>query len=161
MNYSNHEKRTRTRLTAESFIAVRVDSITPQEATQGFLMRNGAFIRMTKTSCNYGGHRNWFECPSCGKRVSVLYGFRLQCRHCANAVHASSRQGKTARNLTQIWATIERYGIDADALSRLREWHRPAGMHLKTWQRIMDRHNNRVTLNFQYLRQWLESTGTI
>lgn len=160
MNYSNHEKRTRTRFTAESFIAVRVDSITPQEATHGFLWRYGVFIKLTSTACHYGGLRHWFACPSCGKRVSVLYGFRLQCRHCANAVNRGSRQGKQARNLAQIWATIERYGLDVDALTRLREWNRPKGMHRAKWQRIMDRHNDRITRNYQYLRQWLENTGS-
>jgi len=161
MNYSNHEKRTRTRFTAESFIAVRVDSITPQEATQGFLWRYSVFIRITSTACHYGGLRHWFACPSCNRRVGILYGSSLQCRHCVNAVHASSRQGKTARNLAQIWRTIERYGIDVDALTRLREWHRPAGMHLAKWQRITDKHNDRITKNYQYLRQWLEDTNAI
>ena len=160
MNYLNHEKRTRTRYTAESFLTLGIQAISSQEAVSGFLVRDGVGIRLTSTPCNYGGFRHWFSCPSCGKRVSVLYGFRLQCRHCVNAVNESSRQGKQSRNLSQIWATIERHRIDADALSRLGEWHRPAGMHLKTWQRIMDRHNDRVTLNYQYLRQWLENTGS-
>ena len=161
MNYSNHEKRTRARYTAECFDSLSIQAVTPQEATHGFLWRYGVSIRLTSTPCNYGGFRHWFACPRCGKRVSVLYGFRLQCRHCANVVNASSRQGKTARNLAQIWRTIDKCSIDLDALSRIREWHRPKGMHRAKWQRIMDGHNDRITQNYRYLRQWLESTGTI
>jgi hypothetical protein len=155
MNYSNHENRIKTRFTAESFIAVRVDSITAQEATHGFLVRYGVLIRLTSTACHYGGYRHWFSCPQCGKRVGILYGSSLYCRHCANAVNASSRAGKPSRNLAQIWRTIERYNLDVDGLTRLREWHRPAGMHLKTWRRIADKHNDRLSLNFQYLKRWL------
>jgi hypothetical protein len=158
MNYSNHDKRTRTRSTAESFIAVRVGSITPQEATHGFLWRYGTFIKLTSTACHYGGVRHWFLCPRCGKRVGILYDSILHCRHCANVVGRSSQLGKQARNLAQIWRTIERYNLDVDGLSRLREWHRPKGIHRKAWQRIADKHNARITLNFQYLRRWLDST---
>ena len=160
MNYLNHEQRTRTRYTADCFDSLSIQAVTPQEAAHGFLWRYGAFIRLTSTPSNYGGLRYWFACPSCNRRVGILYGSSLQCRHCANAVNESSRQGKQARNLTQIWATIERYGLDVDALTRLREWNRPKGMHRAKWQRIMDRHNDRITRNYQYLRQWLENTGS-
>jgi hypothetical protein len=35
-------------------------------------------IELTKTYCNYGGHRFWFICPglfnkACGRRIGVLY----------------------------------------------------------------------------------------
>ena len=161
MNYSNHEKRHRTRHTAESFLTLGIQAISSQEVVSGFLVRYGTFIKLTKTPCNYGGFRHWFACPRCGKRVSVLYGVRLQCRHCANVVNASSQMGRQARNLAQIWRTIERYRLDVDALTRLREWHKPQRMHRAKWQRIMDGHNDRITQNYRYLRQWLESTGTI
>lgn len=29
-----------------------------------------------RTPCNYGGKRQWFQCPNCGKRVAVA----LRCR---------------------------------------------------------------------------------
>jgi hypothetical protein len=31
-------------------------------------------------------------------------------------------------------------------------------MHRKTWRRIADKHNARLSLNFQYLKRWLDST---
>lgn len=158
LNYSNHENRIKTRYTAECFDTLSIQAIAPQTATRGFLVRYGVLIRLTSTKCNYGGIRHWFLCPQCGKRVANLYGSSLHCRHCANAVNASSQAGKQARNLAQIWRTIGRYNIDADGFTRLREWHRPKRIHRKTWQRIIDKHNSRLTLNFRYLRRWLDNT---
>ena len=42
-------------------------------------------VTITRTACHYGGERPWFTCPSCTKRVAVLYlrphtGFA--CRKC-------------------------------------------------------------------------------
>jgi hypothetical protein len=47
-------------------------------------------IRLTHTSCRFGGHRPWFICPGivngrpCGRRVGKLYGAGryFLCRHC-------------------------------------------------------------------------------
>ena len=46
----------------------------------------GQDIQLTTTKTRFGGERNWFVCPSCTKRVGVLYlspGKRvLKCRGC-------------------------------------------------------------------------------
>src|SRR3712207_3595213 len=43
-------------------------------------------VELDWTSCNFGGERPWFICPSagCGRRVVVLYGLGryFLCRHC-------------------------------------------------------------------------------
>ncbi len=41
-------------------------------------------VQLTTSNCNYGRFRYWFSCPSCSRRVGVLY-FRekyFYCRHC-------------------------------------------------------------------------------
>jgi hypothetical protein len=38
-------------------------------------------INFIWTTCNYGGKRVWFICPSCGKRVAVIY---LGCKYFAS-----------------------------------------------------------------------------
>ncbi|MCP1659106.1 hypothetical protein [Neisseria perflava] len=89
-------------------------------------------IRLLCTTCNYGGTRAWFECPSCCRRVGVLYsGRRFLCRHCRNLNYPSTRQpsfyrvfDKTNRKLKKIDG--KGYGFP----------NRPKGMHFKTYERL-------------------------
>ncbi len=41
-------------------------------------------IQLEWTPCNYGGHRPWFRCPSCSRRVMVLAPQKrlFRCRKC-------------------------------------------------------------------------------
>jgi hypothetical protein len=43
-----------------------------------------SFIQLVRTTCNYGGSREWFLCPFCSKRVGILYVDKddFKCRHC-------------------------------------------------------------------------------
>ena len=34
------------------------------------------WVHLQSTACRFGGVRQWFTCPSCSKRVAVLYGVR-------------------------------------------------------------------------------------
>ena len=48
-------------------------------------------IKLTHTSSNFGGSRRWFLCPSCNKRMGVLYlRFKyLGCRYCQRISYES------------------------------------------------------------------------
>ena len=48
-------------------------------------------IFLTTTPCHLGGHRHWFSCPRCGKRMGVLYFRRgyFACRHCQKIAYQS------------------------------------------------------------------------
>ena len=50
-------------------------------------------INIVRTRCNYGGFREWFECPGCEKRAGVLYGAEdaFRCRKCLNLAYLSQR----------------------------------------------------------------------
>jgi hypothetical protein len=52
---------------------------------------NGIKIGLTTSKCNYGGCRYWFICPSCKRRVGVLYRKPLNklflCRKCNNLTY--------------------------------------------------------------------------
>lgn len=52
-------------------------------------------IKLVQTSCNYGGHRHWFTCPNCQKRVGVFYKKPLSdsfyCRSCLDLVYELTR----------------------------------------------------------------------
>lgn len=52
-------------------------------------------IRLSKTSCNYGGCRYWFHCPYCGKRKRTLYLYanhKFACRECLNLSYESQNK---------------------------------------------------------------------
>lgn len=55
-------------------------------------------IGITHTPCNFGGHRFWFLCPQCHKRVGVLYKTPISnailCRECHGLKYMKSRFNK-------------------------------------------------------------------
>ena len=78
-------------------------------------------LPLLTTTCNYGGHRYWFECSAytdniyCGRRVGKLYksprGLYFACRHCYDLSYNSRILG------------------DSDVLFKLEQYR--AG--IKTW----------------------------
>lgn len=62
-------------------------------------------VSLTSTPCRFGGYRVWFLCPSCGRRVGVLYrpyfATEYLCRHC----HALSYYARQLRRSTfeSVW----------------------------------------------------------
>lgn len=59
-------------------------------------------VRLSTTSCHFGGRRYWFVCPlvkggqACGRRVGTLYlppgGKYFGCRHCYELTYQSAQQ---------------------------------------------------------------------
>lgn len=50
------------------------------------------FVNVTTTRPFFGGVRNWFSCPRCGRRCGVLYGPDVfACRLCHGLVYESSQ----------------------------------------------------------------------
>lgn len=113
--------------TASIGYLIEAGAVTLIYSMNGESMRQRVPILMTP--CNYGGHRHWFGCPWCGKRVAMLYlrnrGFA--CRKCNRIAYAS----QSGDELDRTWrkqAKIER---------RLGEHcQRPKGMHRATYERL-------------------------
>jgi hypothetical protein len=55
-------------------------------------------VSLVTTPCNFGGVRYWFGCPSCGRRVAVLYlapgDVYFRCRYCNNLSYWSRNSKK-------------------------------------------------------------------
>ncbi len=55
-------------------------------------------VFLANTPCHFGGLRWWFACPSCGRRVGILYlpsGGRLfRCRHCYDLTYQSRNDNR-------------------------------------------------------------------
>lgn len=55
-------------------------------------------VSFDRTPCNYGGHRSWFLCPQCCRRVAVIYGAGkyFLCRHCHDSpIRVNKKAGRT------------------------------------------------------------------
>ena len=63
-------------------------------------------VDLTSTPCNFGGHRYWFSCPECGRRVATLHmppwQTRFACRSCHNLTYLSRRDPSVHRMLAAI-----------------------------------------------------------
>jgi len=68
----------------------------------------GYEVNLVTTRCNFGGVRYWFECPSCGRRVGVLYlapgDTYFRCRHCNNLSYHS----RNGANVYVIFGMLDR-----------------------------------------------------
>lgn len=95
-------------------------------------------VYFDKTPCNYGGHRLWFLCPECSRRVAVLYGAgkHFLCRHCYDLTYASQNEDAAHRANRRSYEIIERLGGDPND-----EYYpeKPKGMHWSTYNRLLSR----------------------
>ena len=57
------------------------------------------FVPVVRTPCNYGGWRNWFQCPACNRRCELLYlrASRFACRRCQKVAYTSQSGGPIDR----------------------------------------------------------------
>ena len=93
-------------------------------------------IHFDRLPCHYGGHRYWFLCPRCYRRVAVLYGAEkyFYCRHCYGLTYASQqerfgdRMMRKARNI--------RKQMDPDNTVFDLFPFKPKGMHWRTYDRL-------------------------
>ena len=96
-------------------------------------------IQVSKTPCNYGGYRHWFICPSCSKRVSVLYCAGVYvCRHCIGANYGSQLQQPIDRLFSRLHTIRQRVGWQAGIANGIGE--RPKGMHRSTYDKLVNEH---------------------
>lgn len=95
-------------------------------------------IRLDQTPCNFGGHRYWFICPDCGKRVGVLHGIRFLCRHCHNLAYASQNETASDRLLRKTRKLRRRLGVSE--IMTVPVLFKPKGMHQKTFDKLLRQH---------------------
>ncbi len=101
----------------------------------------GYTVSLVTTPCNFGGVRYWFGCPSCGRRVAVLYlapgDVYFRCRHCNNLSYHSRNRctmelfGHTSRQIEKLQSEIKRWtwrGRPTRKVRKLRALKRKEGI---------------------------------
>lgn len=93
-------------------------------------------IPLDRTPCNFGGHRYWFRCPGCDRRVATLYaaGHFFLCRHCYGLSYASSQEGDLDRLMRKARKIRGRIGASKNLFSPI--ILKPRGMHRDTFMTI-------------------------
>ena len=110
------------------------DSVTLSYALDGQEIEEQ--IRLTTTPVHLGGHRFWFRCPGCDRRVAVLYGgARFRCRHCHDLRYSSQREPPRFRAISRI-QRVRMKLLGTGDLTQPRP-PRPRYMHRRTYQRLI------------------------
>ena len=95
-------------------------------------------ITLDWTVCHYGGKRPWFLCPGCRRRVAVLSGDGkwFLCRHCYWLPYASQCERGQDRHYRKVRKIRNRLGASHNLTEPVWPWHKPKGMHWRTWERL-------------------------
>ena len=97
-------------------------------------------LKVSNTPCTYGGHRHWWHCPKCSRRVAVLYfNQSYQCRHCIGLNYQSQLQQPVDKLLKRVAVIRERLGWPQGIANGQGE--RPRYMHHKTYQKLIAEHD--------------------
>ena len=95
------------------------------------------------TPCYYGGARAWFLCPTCGRRVAILYGGKVfACRHCQRLAHDCQRERPDDRAARQADKLRDRLGWIPGALNG--GGPKPKWMRWRTFRRLKALHDEHV-----------------
>ena len=97
-------------------------------------------VALTSTPVHLGGHRFWFLCPGCDRRIAVLYaGARFRCRHCHDLRYASQRESAKFRAISRIHRVRKKLGAGANLLKP--RPRRPRYMHARTFKLLIRQEN--------------------
>lgn len=93
-------------------------------------------IYFERTPCHYGGHRLWFKCPNCSRRVALLYGAGkyFLCRHCYGLTYSSQQESRPYRLMRKARKIRKRLGASNDLTEPI--FFKPKHMHQKTFDRL-------------------------
>lgn len=87
-------------------------------------------VPLVQTACQFGGHRTWFSCPCCARRVEVLYlrWQRFACRTCQRISYRSQSGSVCDRTCNRF------HRLDAIVQEGKPKWQR-----WSTFNRLLDR----------------------
>ncbi len=109
-------------------------------------------VWISRSTCNFGGNRAWFLCPSCGRRVAVLFGGSVYaCRHCHRLAYESQRETAGDRAIRRADAIRRRLGWPAGILNSMGD--RPKHMRHTTYLRLLHEYNALVQIGLEGIQR--------
>lgn len=98
-------------------------------------------VQLQATSCTFGGTRQWFACPSCNRRVAIIYGAgRLfSCRRCKGLSYGTQTENADDRALRRANRIRKHLGWVPGVIHG--HGPKPAGMHWLTFERLCYQHD--------------------
>lgn len=114
-------------------------------------------IMLETTPCTLGGRRQWFSCPTCARRVAVIYGAgRLfACRQCKRLAYASQAESAADRALRRAGLIRKKLGWVPGVANG--HGPKPVGMHWATFDRLRHRHDRLAQVWLIDTSKWLRS----
>lgn len=93
-------------------------------------------VLLASTPCRLGGSRSWFCCPTCSRRVAVIYGVgRLfACRRCKGLAYASQAEDGGDRAIRRADLIRKRLGWPAGIFNPV--GGKPKGMHWSSFRKL-------------------------
>ncbi|SRR6266581_1688587 len=130
----------------------------------GYRQHSGAWGQVQQTvaldwaPCHYGGSRPWFLCPGCGRRVALLYshGKWFRCRHCCQLPYSSQCETALDRAYRKARKIRTRLGVSGNLNTPIHTWHKPKGMHWRTFERLCGQEREAHTVVLEHLALGLE-----
>ena len=97
-------------------------------------------VALSRTPVHFGGHRFWFLCPGCERRIAILYGGeRFRCRHCHDLRYRSQRESERHRAISRIQRVRMKLGGTGNLIQPRPP--RPRYMHTRTFERLIRQEN--------------------
>jgi len=95
-------------------------------------------VHLDAVPAHFGGHRVYFRCPGCNRRVRFLNGrgHRYRCARCLDLVHASSRERPADRALRRSRKLRRQIGSEPGLGAPIGP--KPKRMHWSRYNRIAD-----------------------
>ena len=115
-------------------------------------------VALSQTRCHFGGMRWWFLCPICRRRVAVLYryGKWFRCRHCCQLPYSSQCETALDRAYRKVRKIRSRLGVSGNLNLPIHTWHKPKGMHWRTFERLCGHERDAHTVVLEHLALGLE-----
>ena len=111
-------------------------------------------IKIVRTSCNLGGSRAWWLCPSCGRRAAVLYRWStFECRKCQSVHYKCQSENDQERVLRRANSLRRRLGWGPGVANP--RGSKPRGMHWRTYKALTALYDCEEWLVFGNLGAWL------
>lgn len=113
-------------------------------------------VRIAQHKLHFGGYRRWLVCPTCKARREALYvdGHSIACRMCLGLRYASQHENVRDRMFRRANAIRKRLGWKPGTANPL--GGKPKGMHWRTYQRLMDEHEQLADALTISVSKWVD-----